>query len=98
MAYPSIVGSGPNSCILHYDQSSRQMKDGEVLLNDSGAEYGQYATDITRTYPVNGHFSPEQRAIYEIVLDAQKRPWRSSSRASATTRSRTSARSSRPRG
>jgi Xaa-Pro aminopeptidase len=72
MAYPSIAGSGPNSCILHYDQSSRQMKDGEVLLNDSGGEYGMYATDITRTYPVNGRFSPEQRAIYEIVLDAQK--------------------------
>jgi len=72
MAYPSIAGSGPNSCILHYSDSSRQMKDGELLLNDSGAEYGMYATDITRTYPVNGHFSPEQRAIYEIVLDAQK--------------------------
>ena len=73
MAYPSIAGSGPNSCILHYDQSGRQMKDGEVLLNDSGAEYGMYATDITRTYPVNGHWSPEQRAIYDIVLDAQKK-------------------------
>ena len=72
MAYPSIAGSGPNSCILHYDQSTRQMKDGEVLLNDSGAEYGCYATDITRTYPVNGKFSPEQRAIYDIVLAAQK--------------------------
>jgi Xaa-Pro aminopeptidase len=72
MAYPSIAGSGPNSCILHYDQSNRQMKDGEVLLNDSGAEYGLYATDITRTYPVNGRFSPEQRAIYDIVLGAQK--------------------------
>jgi Xaa-Pro aminopeptidase len=72
MAYPSIAGSGPNSCILHYDQSSRQMKDGELLLNDSGAEYGEYATDITRTYPVNGRFSAEQRAIYEIVLAAQK--------------------------
>ncbi len=72
MAYPSIAGSGPNSCILHYDQSSRQMKDGELLLNDSGAEYGLYATDITRTYPVNGRFSPEQRAIYDIVLAAQK--------------------------
>jgi Xaa-Pro aminopeptidase len=71
MAYPSIVGSGPNSCILHYEDSSRQMKDGELLLNDSGTEYGFYATDITRTYPVNGHFSPEQRAIYDIVLDAQ---------------------------
>ena len=73
MAYPSIVGSGPNSCILHYENSSRQIKDGEVLLNDSGAEYGMYATDITRTYPVSGHFSPEQKAIYEIVLDAQKK-------------------------
>jgi Xaa-Pro aminopeptidase len=72
MAYPSIVGSGPNTCTLHYDQSSRQMKDGELLLNDSGAEYGNYATDVTRTYPVNGRFSPEQRAIYEIVLSAQK--------------------------
>ena len=72
MAYPSIAGSGPNACILHYDQSSRQLKDGEVLLNDSGAEYGYYATDITRTYPVNGRFSPEQRAVYEIVLAAQK--------------------------
>ena len=72
MAYPSICGSGPNSCILHYDLSSRQMKDGELLLDDSGAEYGLYATDITRTYPVNGHFSTEQRAIYDIVLAAQK--------------------------
>ena len=72
MAYPSIAGSGPNTCVLHYDESGRQMKDGELLLNDSGTEYGMYATDITRTYPVNGRFSPEQRAIYEIVLDAQK--------------------------
>ncbi len=73
MAYPSISGSGPDSCFLHWDKSNRQMKDGEVLLNDSGAEYGLYATDITRTYPVNGHFSAEQRAIYEIVLEAQKK-------------------------
>ena len=72
MAYPSIAGSGPNSCILHYHQSDRQMKDGEVLLNDSGCEFGLYATDITRTYPVNGKFSPEQRSIYDIVLAAQK--------------------------
>jgi Xaa-Pro aminopeptidase len=49
------------------------MKDGDVLLNDSGAEYGMYATDITRTYPVSGHFSAEQRAVYEVVLDAQKK-------------------------
>ena len=73
MAYPSIAGSGPDSCFLHWEKNNRQMKDGEVLLNDSGAEYGLYATDITRTYPVNGRFSAEQRAIYEIVLEAQKK-------------------------
>jgi Xaa-Pro aminopeptidase len=73
MAYPSIAGSGPNSCFLHWDKSNRQMKDGEVFLNDSGAEYGMYATDITRTYPVNGRFSAEQKAVYEVVLDAQKK-------------------------
>jgi Xaa-Pro aminopeptidase len=73
MAYPSIAGSGPDSCFLHWDKSNRQMKEGEVLLNDSGAEYGMYATDITRTYPVSGRFSVEQKAIYEIVLDAQKK-------------------------
>jgi len=72
MAYPSIVASGPDSVFLHWEKNSRQMKDGEVLLNDSGAEYGSYATDITRTYPVNGRFSAEQRQIYEIVLAAQK--------------------------
>jgi Xaa-Pro aminopeptidase len=73
MAYPSIAGSGPNSCYLHWEKNDRQMRDGEVLLNDSGAEYGMYATDITRTYPVSGRFSAEQRAVYEIVLDAQKK-------------------------
>jgi len=72
MAYPSIVGSGPNSVFLHWEKNDRQMKDGEVVLNDSGAEYDLYATDITRTYPVNGKFSAEQRAIYETVLAAQK--------------------------
>ena len=72
MAYPSIVGSGPDSVFLHWEKNDRQMKEGEVLLNDSGAEYANYATDITRTYPVNGRFTPEQRAIYEIVLAAQK--------------------------
>jgi len=72
MAYPSIVGSGPNSVFLHWEKNNRQMKEGDVLLNDSGAEYGYYATDITRTYPVSGRFTPEQRAIYEVVLAAQK--------------------------
>ena len=72
MAYPSIVGSGPNSVFLHWNHNDREMKAGEVVLNDSGAEYDYYASDVTRTYPVSGRFSPEQRAIYEIVLAAQK--------------------------
>jgi len=72
MAYPSIVASGPNSVYLHWEKNDRKIQEGEVLLNDSGAEYGYYATDITRTYPVNGHFSKEQRTIYEAVLGVQK--------------------------
>jgi Xaa-Pro aminopeptidase len=72
MAYPSIVASGPNSVFLHWDANDREIRDGEVVLNDSGAEYGYYATDITRTYPANGRFNREQRAIYDIVLAAQK--------------------------
>jgi Xaa-Pro aminopeptidase len=71
MAYPSIVGSGPNSVTLHWSKNDRQIQAGDVVLNDSGAEYGLYATDITRTYPASGTFSPEQRAIYAVVLDAQ---------------------------
>ena len=69
--YPCIIGSGPNSTILHYDENSRRMKDGEVLLMDCAAEYGYYSADITRTVPVNGKFSKDQRLIYQIVLDAQ---------------------------
>ena len=72
MAYPSIAASGPNSVYLHWEKNDRRMQDGDVLLNDSGAEYGYYATDITRTYPVNGRFSPEQKAVYEAVLGVQK--------------------------
>jgi Xaa-Pro aminopeptidase len=71
-AYASIVGSGPNSTTLHYRAADRFMNDGEVLLIDAGASYGGYAADVTRTLPVNGRFSPEQRAIYEVVLAAQK--------------------------
>ena len=69
--YPSIVGSGPNSTILHYNQSSRKMESGDVLLVDAAANYQGYTGDITRTYPVNGTFSREQREIYDIVLAAQ---------------------------
>jgi Xaa-Pro aminopeptidase len=72
MAYPSIVASGPNSVFLHWDRNDRKIEDGDVILNDSGAEYGDYAADVTRTYPASGRFRPEQRAVYEIVLAAQK--------------------------
>ncbi len=71
-AFPSIVGSGPFSTILHYDRNSRQMQDGDLVVVDIGAEYSGYAADVTRTYPVNGRFSNRQREIYEIVLGAQK--------------------------
>lgn len=70
-AYNSIVGSGPNTTILHYNDNNRRMNDGELLLVDAGAEYEYYCSDITRTYPVNGRFTRAQRAIYEIVLEAQ---------------------------
>ncbi|WP_201382377.1 aminopeptidase P N-terminal domain-containing protein [Ktedonobacter sp. SOSP1-85] len=70
--YSPIVGSGPNATILHYDQNNRHMQDGELLLIDSAAEYQYYSADITRTYPINGRFTPEQRAIYEIVLEAEE--------------------------
>jgi Xaa-Pro aminopeptidase len=72
MAYPSIAASGPNSVFLHWEKNDRLIREGEVLLNDSGAEYGYYAADVTRTYPVSGRFSKEQRAVYEAVLAAQK--------------------------
>jgi len=70
--FPSIVGSGPNSTILHYESNTRFMKNGEILVMDIGAEYGHYTADITRTIPVNGRFREEQRIIYQLVLDAQK--------------------------
>ena len=70
-AYSSIVGSGPNSTILHYPLSERTMQDGELILMDMSAEFAHYASDITRTFPVNGKFTPEQRKIYELVLKAQ---------------------------
>ncbi len=71
-AYESIVGSGPNATILHYRAGARQINDGELLLIDAGCEYDYYASDVTRTFPVNGKFSAEQRAIYDVVLRAQK--------------------------
>lgn len=70
-AYNSIVGSGDNACILHYVDNARQMKSGDLVLIDAGCELEHYASDITRTFPVSGTFSKEQRAIYQLVLDAQ---------------------------
>ena len=71
-AYESIVGSGPNATILHYRAGNRVLNDGELLLIDAGCELGYYASDVTRTFPVSGKFSDEQRAVYELVLHAQK--------------------------
>ena len=71
MSYSPIVGSGANSCTLHYVDNSAELKDGDLLLIDAGCELDYYASDITRTFPVNGRFTPEQRAVYEIVLEAQ---------------------------
>jgi Xaa-Pro aminopeptidase len=70
--YPSIVGSGPNATTLHYLKSTRQMQDGDLLLVDAAGNFQGLTGDITRTYPVNGRFSPVQRSIYELVLRAQQ--------------------------
>lgn len=70
--FNSIVGSGPNSTTLHYEPNTRMMEDGDLLLMDIGAEYGYYTADITRTIPVNGRFTEEQRNIYQLVLESQK--------------------------
>ena len=70
-AYPSIVGGGANGCILHYIENSAPLKEGDLVLIDAGCEYECYASDITRTFPVSGRFSAEQKAIYEVVLAAQ---------------------------
>ncbi len=70
--FPSIVGSGPNSTVLHYDANRRRMRAGEVVVMDIGAEYHGYSADVTRTIPVGGSFSPEQREIYAVVLRAQE--------------------------
>jgi Xaa-Pro aminopeptidase len=92
-AYASIVGSGPNSTVLHYNRDDRYMKAGDLLLIDAAASYGGYAADVTRTFPVSGKFTPEQREVYQIVRNAQAaaeqaaKPgvaWRDVSRAAST--------------
>lgn len=70
-AYPCIVAAGNNACILHYTRNDKKIAEGDLVLIDAGAEYDYYAADITRTFPANGQFSQEQRAIYELVLNAQ---------------------------
>lgn len=72
ISYHPIVGGGANSCVLHYRDNTARLDDGDLLLVDAGCEYRYYASDITRTYPVNGRFTPEQRAVYEVVLEAQR--------------------------
>jgi Xaa-Pro aminopeptidase len=70
-AYPPIVGSGANGCVLHYTDNSGRLRAGDLVLIDAGAEYDHYAADITRTFPVSGCFTAAQRAVYEVVLAAQ---------------------------
>ena len=70
-AYPAIFGSGKNGCVLHYIDNDRKIEDGDLLLVDAGCEYNYYASDITRTFPVNGVFTKPQRQMYELVLEAQ---------------------------
>lgn len=72
LAYSPIVGSGEHACILHYVENNRQTQDGDLILIDAGGEYEGYSSDITRTFPVNGRFTPEQAVIYNIVLTAQE--------------------------
>ncbi len=72
VSYSPIVGGGANACILHYVENNAELESGDLLLIDAGCEYDYYASDVTRTVPVSGRFSPEQRALYEIVLEAQR--------------------------
>jgi Xaa-Pro aminopeptidase len=71
-AFPSIVGSGINATVLHYHDNARLIEDGDLVLIDAGAALGLYCSDITRTFPANGRFTPAQREVYEIVLAAEE--------------------------
>jgi Xaa-Pro aminopeptidase len=71
VSYHPIVGSGPNACVLHYRANSRQMQEGDLLLIDAGCEFDYYASDVTRTLPVGGRYGKRQRAVYDVVLEAQ---------------------------
>jgi Xaa-Pro aminopeptidase len=71
LAYAPIVGGGANACVMHYRANDQMLRDGELLLLDAGCEHESYASDITRTFPIGGRFTPAQRAVYEVVLEAQ---------------------------
>ena len=71
LSYPPIVASGANTCVMHYRDNDQRLSEGDLLLLDTGCEHDYYASDITRTFPVSGRFSPVQRAVYEVVLEAQ---------------------------
>lgn len=70
-AYPCIVGAGKNACVMHYVRNDAPLKDGDLVLIDAGCEYQYYASDVTRTFPINGKFTATQKAVYEVVLRAQ---------------------------
>ena len=72
-SYPPIVAAGANACILHYRSNDAPLVDGDLVLIDAGCEFGMYASDVTRTFPVNGRFSAPQRELYEVVLEANRR-------------------------
>jgi Xaa-Pro aminopeptidase len=72
LSYSSIVGSGPNGAVLHWDKNSRILRDGDLVVVDAAADYGRYASDVTRTYPVSGHFTAEQAQVYRAVYQAQE--------------------------
>ncbi|MDP9009833.1 MAG: Xaa-Pro peptidase family protein [Pseudomonadota bacterium] len=72
LSYSSIVGSGPNGAVLHWDKNSRILQNGDLVVVDAAADYGRYASDVTRTYPVSGHFTAEQARVYRAVYQAQE--------------------------
>ena len=86
-SYPPIVAAGANACMLHYRSNDAQLVDGDLVLIDAGCEFGMYASDVTRTFPVNGRFSEPQRELYEVVLDGEPGRHRESRRRQSLERS-----------
>jgi len=84
LSYSSIVGSGENGAVLHWDKNTRVLREGDLVVVDAGAEYGRYASDVTRTFPVGGRFSEEQAKVYRAVHPASTSPSAGSGCASRT--------------